>query len=104
MPENGTKKKSLLLRVLIPSGTLCETECDSVTLIASQDEKEKLGGSVGIRPGHTKAVISLDRSIIRASLEGKCVAEIMISGGFARVASDMVTVLTDKAEIRDSAE
>ena len=86
-------------RLLTPSKEVVSCSCDSVNLFAKDDRQGKGGGSVGIRRGHLPAVIALEEGgPVRVTLEGKTVFSARISGGFARVDSASVTVLTPEAE------
>ncbi len=90
--------KKLTLTVLTPSGETAKTECSSVTLFARDNEAGDGGGSVGIRPGHIPAVISLaPGSEVKCSSEGSVVLSVTVSGGFATVRDDRITVVTESA-------
>ena len=90
--------KKLTLTVLTPAGAAAETECSSVTLFARDNEAGQGGGSVGVRPGHLPAVIALaPDSEVRASSDGRVTLSVTVSGGFATVRDDKVTVVTESS-------
>lgn len=87
----------LTLRLLTPRGEKDGASCDSVTLIARDDENGEGGGSVGIRRGHLPAVIALeDGSAVKAYSDGAAVASFTVSGAFAEVRDNVVTVIAEE--------
>ena len=78
------------LRVVTPSGVAKDIFCDSVRLNAADDRG---GGLLGIRRGHTPALIILERGRLTAFREGEKTEDIGVGGGFAAVSGDTVTVL-----------
>jgi F0F1-type ATP synthase epsilon subunit len=90
--------KTLTLTVLTPAGIATETECTSVTLFARDNGAGEGGGSVGIRPGHLPAVIALaPGSSVKCSSDGRLTLSVTVSGGFATVRDDKVTVVAESA-------
>ena len=88
----------LTLIILTPQGEKGRSACDSVTLIARDGENGDGGGSVGIRRGHLPAVISLeDGSSVIASSNGVSLASYTVSGAFAMVKDNIVTVTAQSA-------
>jgi F-type H+-transporting ATPase subunit epsilon len=80
----------LQLSVVTPERTVVETEADSVQLPGEL-------GYLGILPGHAPLLTLLKPGVISwspAESEGAAA----ITGGFAEVAEDKVTVLADGAE------
>lgn len=77
--------------ILSPDGKKQSFSCDSVHLIITEDDKGKRGGSYGIRQGHMKALISLDKGEISAHLKGEKIFSVVTEGGFATVENDVVT-------------
>lgn len=85
----------LTLIILSPEGERARVECDSVTVFARDDARGEGGGSVGIRRGHIPAVIALENnSRVTAKSAGSIVSEHIVSGGFARVKDNTVTVIS----------
>ena len=88
--------EALTLKILTPQGERSSVACDSVTLFARDGESGEGGGSVGIRRGHLPAVIAIeDGSAVKASLRGEAVASFTVSGAFASVRDDVVTVAAE---------
>ena len=77
-------------------GEQVRLECDSVSLVAADGADCTGGGSMGIRRGHTPAIVALGEGIIRVSLGGKTLYEAPLNGGLASVFEDNVTVVTEK--------
>ena len=92
MAEN--ESGPIKLRVVTPIGAAFDARCDSVRLNAAGEDG--VPGMIGIRQGHLPALILLERGRLTAFLNGASVADIGIGGGFATVAEDTVTVLTDE--------
>jgi F0F1-type ATP synthase epsilon subunit len=89
----------LVLKILTPSGAGEETECESVNLVACDNAAGEGGGSVGILRGHIPAVIALEPgSEVTAKTGGREIKRVRVSGGFAMVKDDTVTVLSEKTE------
>ena len=83
------------LVILTPAGEAASVECDHVNLFARDNAAGENGGSVGIRRGHAPAVVALEaNSVVAAKSCGREVFRTTVSGGFARVGSDRVTVIT----------
>ena len=86
----------LTLRIVTPDGTDRTIGCDSVTLWMAPDIHGKGEGSIGIRKGHTDAVIALGNGPITAHLEGKTVFSARTESGFATVLSNIITVVSSQ--------
>ena len=86
----------LTLKIVSKNGSLGPVSCDSVHLNLPDDTLGKGGGSMGIRPGHIKSLISLERGRITAYLEGNEIFSCQTDVGFATVEDDVVTVVTEK--------
>ena len=85
------------MRLLPPRGEKGGVKCDSVTLIARDSENGEGGGSVGIRRGHLPAVIALeDGSAVKAKDDGSEIASFTVSGAFAEVKDNVVTVIAEE--------
>ncbi len=91
--------KALLLEVFSIDSNAQSVECDYVRLPVAQESSGKFSGSCGIKKGHVKAAISLGEGILSADSEGKTVFKAEISGGFAVVENNTVTVTVDKIKI-----
>ncbi|MBQ7094907.1 MAG: hypothetical protein IJN80_00430 [Clostridia bacterium] len=89
----------LSLKVITPQGVLGPFECDSVHLTISDDLSGKGGGSYGIRPGHTKALLSLQEGPLDADLEEQCVFFAKAGSGFASIEQNIVTVVVETCQI-----
>ena len=89
---------ALTLRIVTPGGALEPVACDSVRLTVCDDSRGKGGGSYGIRPGHTKALLALEAGPIRAFLAGGPVLSGQTGGGFATVDGDTVTAVVETFE------
>ena len=90
---------TMTLRLLTPSGLSEEIACDSVVLTQRDSVAGYGGGRVGIRTGHAPAVIALGEGPALASLGTATVFRALVSWGFASVVDDVVTVITDHAEV-----
>lgn len=94
----------LLLKVITPSGSGGEIECDSVHMIMPDDSGGKGGGSIGIRKGYENALIALDKGNVDAFLKGEKVYSKQIEGGFAVVKDNVITVMTQISLKNDKTE
>ena len=94
------REKSTLLRLLFvtPDGAKMQIECDEVQMTAQDNEQGALGGSFGVRKGHTAALAALEAGFVRALRGGETVLCAEIDGGFARIDGESVTVLTGKVQ------
>ncbi len=90
---------TMTLRLMTPSGLSEEIPCDSVQLTQRDSVAGYGGGLVGIRTGHAPAVIALGEGPVQASLGAKIVFHASVSGGFASVLDDVVTIITDHADV-----
>ncbi|MBQ4591271.1 MAG: hypothetical protein IJB20_04505 [Clostridia bacterium] len=91
--------EKIRLSIVTPDGETVSVSCDSVRLDAQDDKNGRNGGGLGIRRGHTPAMIALSEGQLTASAEGSVVLKVKVKNGFAAVAQDVVTVLTDLAEV-----
>ena len=85
----------MTLRILTPEGAAAERGCDSVVFLLPDGADGRGGGFAGIMRNHAPAVMALAEGPLRASLDGKPVLEAVVSGGFASVRDNVVTVLTE---------
>lgn len=89
----------LTLIVITPEGRREGIPCDSVTFFVRDNERGEGGGSMGVRRGHIDAIAALEPgSAVRARSEGKEIASFRVSGGFASVKNNAVTVVAETAE------
>ena len=88
----------LTLKIVSKDGTRPPVECDSVHLNVCDDTMGRGGGSMGIRAGHIKSLICLDRGPVTAYLEGKEIFSCITDGGFATVENDIITIVTEKVD------
>ena len=89
-------KADLELAVLTPAGETARIPCDSVRIFVKDNAAGEGGGSMGIRKGRLPAVAALEEgSVVSARLSGEQVFSMRVSGGFALVKDNVVTVLTD---------
>ncbi len=84
------------LRVVTPQKAEGPIECDSVHLQITDDLDGNGGGDYGIRLGHIRSVISVDKGNVTAYLDGKQVFETKVDGGFATVENNTITVVAEK--------
>ena len=91
-------EKPILLTVITPGGEPVRARCDSVRLNVpdSRDGKIK-GGSVGIRRGHTDALMALAPGKVEGFSDGKRVLCCEIGGGLAVVSGDQMNVLARRS-------
>ena len=90
------------VKIVTPGGVNnsgVEFECDSVHLNAQEDAKGNNGGSFGVRYGHADALAALGKGKVEAYLNGEIIKTIEISGGFAKIRKDSVTVITEGYKI-----
>ena len=87
--------KTLKLKILTPEGPVFD---GTVTTVVAPATK----GSMGVLPGHTSLVTSLETGVVRADFPDGSPHYFMVSGGFLEVADDEVRILADVGE-EDSA-
>ncbi len=85
---------ALTVRVIAPDKTVWDAEAEEVILPSTT-------GQLGILSGHAPILSALDTGVMRVR-EGKEWVAIALSGGFAEVESNEVTVLVNSAERGDS--
>lgn len=88
----------LTLKIVTPVGGYGPYACDSIHLTVSDSAKGKGGGSYGIRAGHIKSLLSLQKGEISAYRRGEKVLAGMCGNGFATVAQNVVTVVVEEYE------
>ena len=82
---------SLTLRVLAPDQNVFDDTADEIILPSTT-------GLLGVLPGHISMVTAIDFGVLRILKNGNW-NSIALSGGFAEVESNEVTVLVNKAEM-----
>ena len=82
---------SLTLRVLAPDQSVFDDTADEIILPSTT-------GLLGVLPGHISMVTAIDFGVLRVFKNGNW-ESIALSGGFAEVESNEVTVLVNKAEM-----
>ena len=82
---------SLTLRVLAPDQSVFDDTADEIILPSTT-------GLLGVLPGHISMVTAIDFGVLRVLKNGTW-DSIALSGGFAEVESNEVTVLVNKAEM-----
>ena len=82
---------TLTLRVLAPDQSVFDDTADEIILPSTT-------GLLGVLPGHISMVTAIDFGVLRVFKNGTW-DSIALTGGFAEVESNEVTVLVNKAEI-----
>jgi len=82
---------TLTLRVLAPDQSVFDGSADEVILPSTT-------GEVGILTGHVSMLTALDSGVLRLR-EGNTWTAIALSGGFAEVEANEVTVLVNAAQL-----
>ncbi len=82
---------SLTLRVLAPDQSVFDDTADEIILPITT-------GLLGVLPGHISMVTAIDFGVLRVLKNGNW-NSIALTGGFAEVESNEVTVLVNKAEM-----
>ncbi|MDO4538502.1 MAG: ATP synthase F1 subunit epsilon [Coriobacteriales bacterium] len=83
-----------------PDKLLFQGDVDSLVLVAES-------GELGVWPGHAPAIVALGNGIVRLHIpaaDGGGEVQIIVSGGYAEVSNDTVTVLADHARKSDDIE
>jgi F-type H+-transporting ATPase subunit epsilon len=80
----------LRLRLYTPVGAVLDAEVDQVTAPGAY-------GEIGILPKHAALATTLEAGVL-AYRQGAKTGRVRISGGFAEVRDDVVTVLADSGE------
>jgi len=82
---------TLTLRVLAPDQSVFDDTADEIILPSTT-------GLLGVLPGHISMVTAIDYGVLRVLKNGNW-DSIALTGGFAEVESNEVTVLVNKAEM-----
>ncbi|MBZ0266862.1 ATP synthase F1 subunit epsilon [bacterium] len=75
--------------IVTPERAIYEADAESVTLPAWD-------GEIGILPQHARLLARLGVGVLKVT-SGGVTREMLVDGGFAQVADNQVTVLTDRA-------
>ena len=94
-PDFSKQNAPLTLRIIGADGKDTVCSCDFVKLYCKNGKKGTDGGSVGIKKGHMKTVISLANQSVTAFLKGEIVYNSDILSGVVKVENNKVTVLKD---------
>ena len=86
----------LTFKIVSLNGGTEPIECDSVHLILCDSTEGKDGGSIGIRTGHIRSLLSVAGGKVSAYLDAKEIFSCQSDGGFATVEDDTVTLVTQK--------
>jgi len=84
----------MILRVVTPTKTLVDTEVAEVTAPG-------VAGQLGVLPQHAAFLGQLDAGVVGFAASGKK-ERIIITGGYAEVVDDVVTILADDAEFAET--
>jgi len=82
---------TLTLRVLAPDQSVYDDTAEEIILPSTT-------GLLGVLPGHISMVTAIDSGVLRVFKNGSW-DSIALTGGFAEVESNEVTVLVNKAEL-----
>ena len=82
---------SLTLKVLSPDQNVYDDQADEIILPSTT-------GQIGILPGHISLLTAIDIGVLRIRVKSSW-SSIALTGGFAEVDSDEVTVLVNNAEL-----
>lgn len=85
----------LTLIIVTPAGAAQPVQCDSVHLTVCDDLQGRGGGSYGIRAGHTKTLLALEKGSLAAFVSGETVLAGKSGSGFATVDKDVVTAVVE---------
>jgi len=78
------------LELVSPEKLLMSRPVEQVVIPAAE-------GEMGILPGHAPAIVKLASGLIRVTEDGKITETLFVSGGFAEVTPDRLTILADEA-------
>ncbi len=78
------------LEIVSPEKLLLSRAVDMVVIPAED-------GEMGVLPQHAPMIVTLREGVIRLYTDGKVTDQLQVSGGFAEVTPQRVTVLADAA-------
>ncbi|MDD4688242.1 MAG: hypothetical protein PHE51_00650 [Eubacteriales bacterium] len=93
--ENTSASELIKLRIIDYNGNEQICNCDTVKLECKYDKSDRNGGGLGIKKGHTKAVISLSKHNVKALLHGEEIFKSDELSGIAKVENNIVLILKD---------
>jgi len=95
-------ERTITLILTAPDSGETKITCDSVRFTVPDGERNRnTGGSVGIRPGHTDALMAVAPCTVRAFLKGRPVFSCAVGPGLAMIAPDTVSILTGNCGLPD---
>ena len=91
-------EKTITLTLIVPDGQTTTCTCDALrfTIPDGQGKNKHSGGSIGIHPGHTDALMAVAAGEVRATLTGQPILHCLVGDGLAMVSGTAVTILTDR--------
>ena len=89
---------ALTLNIVTPSGSRNGLQCSSVHLTLADNSEGKGGGSFGIRKGHIKSLLALEKGSLTAYDGENLILKAHCGAGFASVDADTVTVVVEEFE------
>ena len=88
---------TIALRLISPDRGELKIDCDSVRFSLPDSKDGKIpGGSVGIRRGHTDALMAVAPGTVLAFSGGKKIFSCEVGAGFAVVSKEGVSILTER--------
>jgi len=105
MAANDRNGKTIELRLCAPDREELRIGCDSVRFsIPDGADGEKSGGLVGIRRGHTDALMAVAEGTVFAFSGGRQIFSCAVGEGLAVVTGESVTILTDSGRTDNGTE
>lgn len=93
-------EKTITLTLIVPDGQTTTCTCDALRFTipdgCGKGKNKHSGGSIGIHPGHTDALMAVAAGEVRATLTGQPVLHCLVGDGLAMVSGTAVTILTDR--------
>lgn len=86
------------LTLIVPDGHKSTCTCDALRFTIPDGAKKQAGGSYGIHPGHTDALMAISAGLVVATLEKQTVLHCRVGDGLAMVTGESVTILTDHVQ------
>lgn len=86
--------ETIQLDIVTPYGLAYSGEVSEVTAVAGE-------GEIGVLPGHTSLITTLKAGMLTFK-NGKETLWFFVSGGYAEIISDRITILADSAERAES--
>ena len=93
--QNLKNENVLRVKIVTPDNEPAKFICDSVNFKIKDGQKGNEGGAYGVRPGHTKAVFTLDKGEIVGFLNGDRQFSYIVNGGFARLENNNFTFVCE---------